>query len=438
MSTFPDTLAQTQAGFLPVNPYTSVSYHFGMLLGVDDFETEQGYHRGKQALHNAWLHREGVVWGLGVETDLESGEIRVTPGLAQDGAGNQFHLELPACLDVGRWWVEARRGDPAFPSTERPGGGVSIDVEVAARFRACLTRPVPALSQDCEGADSETAYSRAAEAIDIFLRPVGTTAPAPPYRRLRLLLGIDADPADPDDVEDEVIGARAAAADGPALVAAFRRFAALDALELAPVEDDEGRSSRLFPALEGEAIPLATIHGLELEPRGDEFELVGPGVTDQTVRSVLVATAAIQELLCARPAPAPGGGGGGVAPADAGGPRVDRPPDSADGRAITIGFDKQLDPASVDNEAFRVSTFDTSGWVHRRVTRAAYDDVERTVTLRLRVEAEGQLVRVIAFGTGTNPLLGIDHIPLAGSVGGPPGSAAAGIDFVHHITTPNL
>ncbi len=435
MSTFPQTMAQTQASFLPVNPYTSVSYHFGMLLGVDDFETEQGYHRGKQALHNAWLHREGVVWGLGVEADLDSGEIRVAPGLALDGAGNELHLELPACLDVGRWWVEARRGDPPFPSTGRAAGGVSIDVEVAARFRACLARPVPALSQDCEGADSETAYSRASEAIDIFLRPLGTPPPAPPYRRLRLLLGIDADPAAPDDAEDEVIAARAAAADGPALVAAFRRFAALDELELTPAEDEEGRSSRLFPALEGEAIPLATIRGLELEPRGDGFALVGPGVTDQTVRPVLVPTAAIQELLCARPAP--GGAGGAVAPADAGGPRVDRPPDSTEGRLITIGFDKPLDPASVDNEAFRVSTFDTSGWVHRRISRASYNAAEQTVTLRLRVDAEGQLVRVIAFGTGTNPVLGADHVPLAGSVGGAPGSAAEGIDFVHHITTPN-
>jgi hypothetical protein len=74
--------------------------------------------------------------------------------------------------------------------------------------------------------------------------------------------------------------------------------------------------------------------------------------------------------------------------------------------------------------------------VHRRVTRAVYDDAARTVTLRLRVDADGQVVRVIAFGTGTNPILGADHVPLAGAADGPPGGVAAGHDFVHHITTP--
>lgn len=437
MTTFPDTMERAQAGFLALNPYTSLAYHFGMLLGVDDFETEQGYHRGKHALGNAWLHREGVVWGLGVATDLGSGEIRVEPGLALDGAGNDLHLDLPACLDVGRWWAEARRGDPAFPATERPGGGVRLDVEVAARFRACLARPVPALSQDCEGADADTAYSRAVEAIDIFLRPPGTPRRPRPFRRVRLLLGIDADPAAPDAAEQDAIDARTAHADGgPGLLTEFRRLAALDAIDARPAEDEEGRSSRLFPALEGEAIVLATITGLELEPRGDGFALVGADVTDETVRPVLLPTAEIQELLCRAVAAAAPGPGGTTPPADAGGPRVDRPPTSSAGREIVLGFDKPLDPASVDGEAFRVSTFDTSGWVHVRITRARYDDAARTVTLRLRTDAGGALVRVIAFGTGTNPLLGADHVPLAGAAAGPPGSEHDGVDFVHQFANP--
>src|SRR5437762_10569591 len=110
-----DTRAPGLTAFLPLNPFTALSYHFGMLLGVDDFETEQGYHRGKHALHNAWLHRDGVVWGLGVESDPVSGEIRVGPGLALDAAGNELHLDLPACLDVGRWWAETSTSDTPFP-----------------------------------------------------------------------------------------------------------------------------------------------------------------------------------------------------------------------------------------------------------------------------------------------------------------------------------
>ena len=47
------------------DPYTALHFHFGMLLGVDDFETEQAYHRAKHCLHQAWMHGPGVVWGRG-------------------------------------------------------------------------------------------------------------------------------------------------------------------------------------------------------------------------------------------------------------------------------------------------------------------------------------------------------------------------------------
>src|SRR5262245_32994373 len=51
----------------PISPHLGMHYHFGMLLGVDDFETEQAYHRGKARLHNAWLHRDGAVWGFEIK-----------------------------------------------------------------------------------------------------------------------------------------------------------------------------------------------------------------------------------------------------------------------------------------------------------------------------------------------------------------------------------
>ena len=64
---------------LPLSPFNALRYHFGMLLGVDDFETEQAYHRAKMRIHNAWLHRAGVVWGFDVRLDVPHGEIRVLP-----------------------------------------------------------------------------------------------------------------------------------------------------------------------------------------------------------------------------------------------------------------------------------------------------------------------------------------------------------------------
>src|SRR5215470_14276599 len=95
--------AGQENGLLPVNPFTAPQYHFGMLLGVDDLETAQAYPRGKIRLHNAWLHREGVVWGLDVGFN-KRGELSVTPGLALDGAGRELHLDATACVDLGKWY----------------------------------------------------------------------------------------------------------------------------------------------------------------------------------------------------------------------------------------------------------------------------------------------------------------------------------------------
>src|SRR5258708_5274147 len=108
-------LAQSGDGgeLLPLSPFYALYYHFGMLLGVDDFETEQAYHRAKMRLHNAWLHRAGVVWGFDVRQDLTRGELRVLPGLALDAAGHELHLEGDACVNVGQWF-EAHKKDDGF------------------------------------------------------------------------------------------------------------------------------------------------------------------------------------------------------------------------------------------------------------------------------------------------------------------------------------
>lgn len=98
--------ADAERTLLPTDPFEALHYHFGMLLGVDDFETEQAYHRGKMRLHNAWLHREGVVWGLAVqvgEADRKRSELRVTRGLALDPAGHELHLDEDWCINVPAW-----------------------------------------------------------------------------------------------------------------------------------------------------------------------------------------------------------------------------------------------------------------------------------------------------------------------------------------------
>jgi hypothetical protein len=99
-------------------------------------------------------------------------------------------------------------------------------------------------------------------------------------------------------------------------------------------------------------------------------------------------------------------------------------------KAIEFRVDKDLHGASVKPEAFSVSWFTTaSGWQMSAIPIASYGGETNTVKLELDSDISGR-VRLIAFGTGPTPLLGADLAPLAGAVGGPPGTTHEGHDFV--------
>lgn len=470
-------------GLLAVNPFYALRYHFGMLLGVDDFETEQAYHRGKMQLHNAWLHREGVVWGFDVSTpDVEAepgtktGEVRVEPGLAYDPAGRELHLETAACLNLGAWFAEHR--EDADLEVVESENGVRFDAHVIIRFRACLTRAVPALSEPCEGAQTETAYSRAFETVEILLRPGRAPTPTRPYHRLRLLFALEDPHLDEDDYplpgDQEVLDARAAilalpAADQPShYLEAFRRFAALDEIELQPDSHSDG-SAGLFASEHAALVVLADLADIRLERSDDHWLLLGADV-DTTVRPTHVATSTIQELLCGplftfggAPAPPPPAeeeelegeeeeeeelepeAGGELAPVDegleadpmaemvgedAGGPRIDPATVSVTGETIRFRAVGKLSKASVQPRAFYVSSYDRhDGWHYVEIHRATLDSTG-LIRLHLRTAPGGNLVRIVARGTGGAPLLNTDLVPLAGALGGPAGGRHQGHDFV--------
>jgi hypothetical protein len=421
--------ADTSA-LLPVDPFTAVRYHFGMLLGVDDFETDQAYHRGKNRLGNAWSHRAGVLWGLGVKADLPSGEIRVEPGLALDAAGEELHLDAEACLSVGAWF-DAHQSDAGFVPNPSDGG-FTFAAHVEIKFHPCLTRQVPAMSEPCTGAAGDTAYSRVFETVELHLVP-GAASPLPvPYHRLRLLFALE-DPIQNAGVvvpsDQEVLDARthvlslAAAAQPAAYLDAFRRFAALDEIDLAPAQDPEGQGSLLFPVPDATPVVLANLTGISIAGQAGNWTLKTATV-DPTIRPSHVATATIQELLCGPLLSSFGSAG------DAGGPRIDPASVKTTGTSVTMTVAGPLEAASVAPAAFTVSAFGATGWTTLDVNTAVYSNVDNTITLTLAATGAGQLVRVIARGTGDHPLLGTNKVPLGGAVGGPAGTADDGNDFV--------
>jgi hypothetical protein len=478
---------------LPVSPFYAPRYHFGMLLGVDDFETEQAYHRGKGRLHNAWLHGEGVVWGFRVDLDDERGEISVQPGLALDAAGRELHLDAAACVNVGLWY-QAHKDDPEMEAVcqLQPDGTVLLSAHVVARFSVCAARPVPSIAEPCaEGGGSEVACSRAQETVELLLVP----GPAPKaydlYPRLRLLFGLDPareaageqPPAwDPDGARAERarIIALPAADQAAEFLAAFRRFAAMDEMDLAPATTDDGGVTA-FPADDETRVLLAEVTSIVLKPGTiDGAMVLDSAVVDNTVRPSHVATRTIQELLCgtrcacdaAAPPPPPedpgededpgevdepgdGDGGGVEGPgevdepgdgpslppeeslladtelADAGGPRIDPYLVVLKGERVSLTATLPLSRASVQPDAFSVSAYDLrDGWHDVEIRETRVERNRRTVHLELDTGFGGNLVRVIARGTGPRPLLGTTLLPLAGAAGGPAGTEDDGHDFV--------
>jgi hypothetical protein len=421
---------------LPLSPFQALHYHFGMLLGVDDFETEQAYHRAKMRLHNAWLHRAGVVWGFDVRLDQSAGEIRVTPGLALDAAGHELHLQTDACVNVGEWFDLHR--DDAGVVIGGDADNPLFDAYVVIRFKACLNRQVPALLEPCDNAATGTAYSRVFETIEILLLPNQAPAPVLPYHRLRLLAGLDQphteseDPTTVTESDQAVLDALAQLKTLPsgeqtaAYLNAFHRFAALDEIDLQPASSEDGARLLLFPGQDDEALVLADITGIQLQRSNNGWTLTA-GSVDTALRPTHIATATQQDLLAAALA-----GAGSANTGSTAGPRADAGSITISDSEISLTFDQPLQPASVTAAAFSVSVFDSSsGWqIFTPDDPPALSNDDKTVTLTLSaasLPAQG-LVRLIARGSGPTPLLGANLLPRAGATTAAP--AAQGADFV--------
>lgn len=417
---------------LPERPYAAVHYHYGMLMGVDDFVADQAYHRGKMRLHAAWLHGSGVVWGLGVTADPERGEIRVAPGLAVDGAGRELHVDVTQCLHVGRW-LDAHRDDAGFAFTES-GDTLTFDAQVVLRHRACLMQPVPAVLDTCAGTQTTTAYARLYETVELALVPGRTPAPAVPGRLLRVLLGLEAPRSDadgkplPDDAAALELRAGIAAAPVATRLAvaarACHRLAVRESLAAAAGAVDADVEADLFPAGAPVGIVLADLPGVALKRAGGSWTLEA-ATADNEARAVLLSTATLQSTLCAL------SGAASVVDGAPIGPRVAKA--ERTGAIVGLVLDAPLEPGSVATSAFRASRFAAGGWSEIGIDAVAVASDGLSVSVTLAEDPGGSVFRFVALGTGAQPLLGINHLPLAGDTASRPdgfSGAAHGRDFV--------
>ena len=75
-------------------PFERNKYYYGMLLSVEDFNSEQKYMNDKRRLVNRLVHGTGVVSGLNVVA-IDDQTISVESGLAFDNTGREILVESP-------------------------------------------------------------------------------------------------------------------------------------------------------------------------------------------------------------------------------------------------------------------------------------------------------------------------------------------------------
>jgi hypothetical protein len=278
---------------------------------------------------------------------------------------------------------------------------------------------------------TDTAYSRVNETVKLALVPGIAPDAKKPYWRLRLLFWID--PPAPGSgtltqPAQDVVDARNHILSLPmgeqpaAYVAAFRKFAALDEIELRPGTAPDGSSLLLFPAPDDTPVLLANIRGITLDPSGGTLKLTA-GAIDVTVRPTHVATSTIEELLCGptflNTQPAPASKGPVITPASV--------TAAAGSTTITFTTDSDLKAMSVAPTAFSVTFLDAAGanpWKDLGPS-THWDAPSKTVTLTLATAPGTGLLRLIAKGTGPTPLVGANSIALGGT-----SASADGQDFV--------
>src|SRR5438045_1454175 len=94
----------------PPQPPARVFYQTGRMLGVEDFQAEQTYHRGRLARALVELLGTGTAVGLNVISDNNADtsqlEIRVTPGMAIDRAGRIIEVPRTVCIRLQNWLAQ--------------------------------------------------------------------------------------------------------------------------------------------------------------------------------------------------------------------------------------------------------------------------------------------------------------------------------------------
>jgi hypothetical protein len=141
-------MANTNDALNPPSPPNRVFYSTGRMLGVEDFQADQDYYRGRLAQVLVQLFGTGTVLGLNVTLGNDLGdaslELQVSPGIAFDRVGRVIEVPRQVCIRLKNWYSQA---DPSILNMALHGSSVVVDVFVT--FVPCTRGATPCFaSQD--------------------------------------------------------------------------------------------------------------------------------------------------------------------------------------------------------------------------------------------------------------------------------------------------
>jgi hypothetical protein len=416
---------------IPTDPTKRVDYSYGLVLGVAEFRTEQGYFLAKDRRHARALHGYGTIAGLHVT--VAGSEVRVAPGLALDPRGREICVAEPQCAKLEDWLAQQQSsGDLSPPVISPPAGPLTAYVVLC--YRECETERVPIPAGPCLSLDRTAVPSRIQDAYELAITTTkppqieeeATSALGEILRHVHVEAGAGA-LTDPKPLVDEI---RALAAGSPPVGslpsppvdlkldpasagAILREALRVWVTEVRPLLVPEGGG-----CLQGPSDPACVLLAkLAFPIRVSSGQLVVDGTVtvDESERPLLVQTRVLQEILGATSGEVSGGGGGGTAP-----PAIHPATLSFGAAAVS-----PIAPAALIFGAGRLPLIRFSGTATAVATAAIPADLIRTAPIAARVSWG-----VIAGGPPTPAFawtLTIRYLSPGDSVTGTAGTQTVGI-----------
>jgi hypothetical protein len=166
-----------------------VAYAIGRMLGAEDFQAEQNYHRNRLA-RVARVLGTGTVYGLNVscktDPNADNIEVRVEPGMAIDRAGRLIEVLGAVCIRLKKFLDAQSDSDLSLSFKDTGDEAMKLVADVFVRFVQCDRGKTPAFADnDYDATDAFTA-NRTLDGfrMELVLRKDNAKLPVDPWEKV--------------------------------------------------------------------------------------------------------------------------------------------------------------------------------------------------------------------------------------------------------------